>query len=136
MATLVAVLTVAGCSGDASRAGVSDDPYESANRSSYASHQLLYRNVIRPVVDFYNDAVPEPARDGVHNFLVYIDLPVTFGNDLLQGKIVGGGETLARFTINSTVGIGGLVDVARKIGIPEHETGFADTMADYGVGAG
>ena len=136
MATLATVLAVAGCSDDTSRAGVSDDPYESANRSSYASHQILYRNDIRPVVVFYNDAVPEPARDGVHNFLVNIDLPVTFGNDLLQGKIVGGGETLARFTINSTVGIGGLVDVARKIGIPEHETGFADTMADYGVGEG
>ncbi len=136
MATLATVLAVAGCSGDTSRAGVSDDPYESANRSSFASHQILYSNVIRPVVVFYNDAVPEPARDGIHNFLVNIDLPVTFGNDLLQGKIVGGGETLARFTINSTAGIGGFVDVAQKIGIPEHETGFADTMADYGVGEG
>jgi len=107
---------------------VSDDPYESANRSSFASHQILYSNVIRPVVSSTTMRSGAGAH-GIHNFLVNIDLPVTFGNDLLQGKIVGGGETLARFTINSTAGIGGFVDVAQKIGIPEHETGFADTMA-------
>ncbi|MGH6887580.1 MAG: MlaA family lipoprotein [Rhizomicrobium sp.] len=113
-----------------------NDPYESTNRSFYASHQVLYKNVIRPVAVFYNHAIPEPARDGIHNFLVNIDLPVTFGNDLLQGEIVRSGETLGRFAVNSTVGIGGILDVARKIGIPEHQTGFADTMADYGVGEG
>jgi len=128
--------TVAGCSDDPSRSGATNDPYESTNRSFFASHQVLYRNVIRPVVVFYNRAVPEPARDGVHNFLVNVDLPVTFANDLLQGEVAKSGQTLARFTVNSTAGIGGLIDVAGKIGIPEHETDFADTMADYGVGEG
>ncbi|HEX4159104.1 MAG TPA: VacJ family lipoprotein, partial [Rhizomicrobium sp.] len=113
-----------------------NDPYESTNRSFYASHQALYRNVIGPVVTFYNNRVPEPARNGMHNFLVNIDLPVTFGNDLLQGEIVRSGETVARFVVNCTAGIGGLLDVAGKIGIHEHQTGFADTMASYGVGKG
>jgi phospholipid-binding lipoprotein MlaA len=117
-------------------AGGPDDPYESTNRSFYASHQVLYHNVIKPVVTFYNRGVPEPARNGVHNFLVNIDLPVTFGNDLLQGEVLRSGQTLARFVVNCTAGIGGLIDVARKIGIPEHQTGFADTMAAYGVGEG
>jgi phospholipid-binding lipoprotein MlaA len=125
---------VAGCSSDSSR--VANDPYESTNRQSYDSHLVLYRNVIRPVAVFYNHAVPEPARDGVHNFLVNIDLPVTFGNDLLQGRIVASGQTLVRFAVNSTIGVGGLIDVARRINIPEHETGFADTLASYGVDGG
>lgn len=112
------------------------DPYESTNRSFYGSHQVLYKNVIRPVADFYNDTAPEPARDGIHNFLVNIDLPVTFANDLLQAEFLRGGETLARFTLNTTIGAAGFVDVAEKIGIPEHETDFADTLADYGVGEG
>lgn len=136
MAVIATAWTVAGCSGDPSRSAVANDPYESTNRSFFASHQVLYKNVIRPVVLFYNDAVPGPAREGIHNFLVNVDLPATFGNDLLQGEIVRSGQTLARFTVNSTAGIGGLIDIARKIGIPEHQTGFADTMADYGVGEG
>jgi len=61
---------------------------------------------------------------------------VTFGNDLLQGEIGRSGETVARFAVNSTIGIGGTIDVAGKLGIPEHQTSFADTMADYGVGEG
>jgi len=136
IAAVAIVWVVAGCSGDASRPSVAGDPYESTNRSSFASHQVLYKNVIRPVVVFYNHAIPGPARDGIHNFLVNVDLPVTFGNDLLQGEVVRSGQTFARFMVNSTAGIGGMIDMARKIGIPEHETDFADTMADYGVGEG
>jgi phospholipid-binding lipoprotein MlaA len=131
------VLATAACGGGhASGEGVANDPYEANNRSFFASHQVLYKNVIRPVAVFYNHAVPELARDGIHNFLVNIDLPVTFGNDLLQGEVLRSGETLARFAVNSTAGIGGVIDVARKIGVPEHETSFADTMADYDVGEG
>lgn len=129
---------LAGCTSgsDSPRSAAQNDPYETTNRSFYASHQVLYKNVIRPVAVFYTRSVPEPARDGLHNFLVNVDLPVTFGNDLLQGEALRSGETLARFTVNTTAGIGGVLDVAKKIGIPEHETGFADTLADYGVGEG
>jgi phospholipid-binding lipoprotein MlaA len=128
------VWVLAGCSSNSGSA--LNDPYESTNRSFYDSHQTLYHNVIRPVADFYNHTTPEPARDGIHNFLVNIDLPVTFANDLLQAEFLRGGETLARFTVNMTIGVGGFIDVAQKVGIPEHETDFADTLADYGVGAG
>jgi len=131
---LAGVWLLAGCSTIDGTA--ENDPYESTNRHFYASHQVLYKNVIRPVAVAYNDAAPEPARDGIHNFLVNIDLPVTFVNDLLQAEFLRGGETLARFTVNTTAGAGGFVDVAEKIGLPEHETDFADTLADYGVGEG
>ncbi len=125
---------LAGCSTGGGTA--QNDPYQSTNRSFYASHQVLYKNVVRPVAVFYNDTAPEPVRDGIHNFLVNIDLPVTFANDLLQAEFLRGGQTLARFTVNTTIGVGGFVDVAEKIGIAEHETDFADTLADYGIGEG
>lgn len=130
------LLVLAGCGDARLGSDTQNDPYESTNRSAYASHQVLYRSVVRPVVVFYNDTVPEPARDGIHNFLANIDMPATFGNDLLQGEFTRGGQTLARFVVNTTAGVGGFIDVAQKIGIPEHETGFADTLADYGVGPG
>ena len=58
IASIAIMWSVAGCSSDASRTGVTDDRYESTNRSFFASHQVLYRNVLRPVVVFYNHAVP------------------------------------------------------------------------------
>ena len=127
---------LAGCTGGGNSDVSQNDPYESANRSSYASHQVLYRNVIRPVATFYNHALPQPARTGIHNFLVNADLPVTFGNDLLQASFLGGTQTVARFAVNTTLGIGGFIDIAKRIGIPEHKTDFADTLADYGVPSG
>jgi phospholipid-binding lipoprotein MlaA len=135
-AAAAVVWLVAGCAGDSVNTGTPDDPYESTNRSFFNSHQALYRSVIRPVTNLYVDAVPEPARDGIHNALTNADLPVTIVNDVLQGEIVGSGETVARLAVNTTVGIGGFINVARWIGIPEHETDFGDTLAAYGVGEG
>ena len=136
LAAGASVLVLSACSTDSRNASAGNDPYEETNRSFFASHEALYRNVVRPIAVTYNGTVPEPARDGIHNFLVNINLPVTFGNDLLQGELARGGQTLARFAVNTTVGVGGFIDVARRVGIPEHETDFADTLADYGVGEG
>ena len=65
-----------------------------------------------------SDAVPEPARDGVHNVLTNLNAPVVFANDLLQGDIDRAGQTLGRFSVNSTLGLGGLIDVAVQDGHP------------------
>ena len=135
-AAAAVVWLVAGCAGDSVYTGTPDDPYESTNRSFFKSHQALYRSVIRPAANLYTDTVPEPAREGIHNALTNADLPVTIVNDLLQGEIVGSGETLARMAVNTTVGVVGFIDVARWVGIPEHETDFGDTLAAYGVGEG
>ncbi len=113
-----------------------NDPYEPTNRAIFKMNTEIDDAVAKPVAKFYNHAVPEFARDGVHNFLVNLDKPVTFGNDVLQGDPDRAGETLERFTVNSTLGVGGLIDVASKIGIPDHSADFGLTLGTWGIGEG
>ncbi len=113
-----------------------NDPYEAQNRQVFAFNQKLDKYVALPVATFYVETVPEPAREGIHNFLVNLDVPVTFANDVLQGAADRATDSLGRFVVNSTLGIGGLVDVAQKVGIPEHDSDFGETLAVYGVGEG
>ena len=133
VAAVLATASLAGCATDPSG---QNDPYEKTNRSIFSFDQALDHAVARPVAVFYNHAVPEFARDGVHNFLSNLDAPVIFGNDVLQGSPDRAGQTLGRMVINSTIGLGGLVDVAAKMGIAPHEEDFGQTLGVWGVGEG
>lgn len=113
-----------------------NDPYESTNRAITDFNSTVDNAVAKPVAKFYNHAVPPFARNGLHNFLTNLDKPVTFGNDILQGEGQRAGETLGRFAVNTTLGVGGLVDVATMIGIPDHSEDFGQTLGTYGVGEG
>lgn len=113
-----------------------NDPYEQTNRAIFDVNMKIDKAVAKPIAKFYNHAVPQSARNGVHNFLTNLGKPVTFGNDLLQGEIERAGQTVYRFTVNTTLGVGGLVDVASMIGIPEHDEDFGQTLGTYGVGEG
>lgn len=135
----VAVLAVlaAGCAASHDPEAVAqNDPYESTNRAIFDINMKVDKAVAKPIAKGYNSVVPQFARTGVHNFLVNLDKPVTFGNDVLQGEASRAGETLGRFTVNTTLGLGGLVDVASMIGIPDHEEDFGQTLGVYGVGEG
>jgi len=136
MVGLVAML--AGCaSEDAStNATTANDPFESTNREVFAFNQKLDQFVFLPGAESYNSIVPEPARNGVHNFLVNLDLPITFANDVLQGDFDRAGETLGRFGLNTTLGLGGLLDPASDFGIPYHKSDFGITLGTWGVGEG
>jgi phospholipid-binding lipoprotein MlaA len=129
-------LTAAGCATGPNGPGDQNDPYEAQNRQIFELNQSLDRNVALPIAKGYVAVVPEPARDGIHNFLVNLHVPVIFANDVLQGEASRAGETLGRFTVNSTLGVGGLIDVATKVGIPEHHSDFGETLAVYGVNEG
>ena len=113
-----------------------NDPYEPTNRDMFAFNQKLDKNFARPVAVFYNHVVPEPARTGIHNVLYNLDLPVTFANDILQGAPLRATQTLGRITVNSTLGIGGLFDVATKMDIPDHTEDFGQTLGVWGSGEG
>src|SRR5579871_1929686 len=132
-AALLAAASLTGCATDPSG---QNDPYEHTNRSIFDFDQSIDHAVARPVAVFYNHAVPEFARDSVHNFLGNLDAPVTFGNDVLQGAPGRAGETLGRLVINSTFGIGGLIDIAAKMGIPRHDEDFGLTLGVWGAGEG
>jgi phospholipid-binding lipoprotein MlaA len=92
--------------------------------------------VMRPVTRGYRTVVPEFARDGVHNFLTNLNSPVILANDVLQGDGEKATNTFGRIVVNSTVGVGGLIDVASKIGIPYHENDFGITMGKAGSAEG
>jgi len=82
--------------------------------------------------------VPKPVRSGLRNFFSNLGEPIVFLNDLLQLKPGRAFKTFERFIINSSLGLGGLIDVAKSpnLGLPHHDNGFGNTLAYYGVGPG
>lgn len=127
---------VAGC---ATSPGVQTDPadpLESTNRAIFAANQNFDHAVLKPTAEVYVDVVPEPARDGVHNFLTNLNAPVVLANDLLQGQIDLAADTIGRFSLNSTLGLGGLIDLGTPAGIPSHTADFGQTLGVWGVGDG
>jgi len=114
------------------------DPLEGFNRAMFGIHQALDKAIYRPLAMGYQHVVPKPVRSGFRNFLSNLTEPVVFLNYLLQFKFGKAAETLARFTVNSTLGVGGLFDVAKtkEFNLPHRSNSFGDTLAYYGVGPG
>lgn len=115
-----------------------EDPLRAVNAKSFVLVSKVDDAVVGPVAMAYKHALPGPARDGLHNALSNLTEPVVFVNDMLQLHPVRAGKTLLRFAINSTIGLGGLFDIARKkpFHLEHHNNGLADTLGYYGVGAG
>lgn len=111
------------------------DPFESFNRKMFSFNRFFENYLIRPLATAYN-WLPELLRDMVHNLVVNLGGPATFANDLLQGEGRRAGQTFSRLLVNSTVGIGGLFDVAGLAGMPGHEEDFGQTLAVWGVPTG
>jgi phospholipid-binding lipoprotein MlaA len=78
--------------------------------------------------------VPDPVRAGVHNFLINLESPTIFINNVLQGEVGRASGTVTRFVVNSTVGIAGIFDIAAWMGIPYRDDDFGQTLAVYGMG--
>jgi phospholipid-binding lipoprotein MlaA len=114
------------------------DPLEGFNRAMFGLHQALDKSIYRPLAMGYQHVVPKPVRSGLRNFFGNLTEPVVFLNYLLQFKFGKAAETLARFTINSILGVGGLFDIAKTkdFNLPHRNNSFGDTLAYYGVGPG
>lgn len=113
-----------------------NDPAEPANRFFYKITDGLDTYVLAPVARGYRYAVPGVVRRPVHNVLANLSSPIIFANDVLQTRPRRAGDTLMRFLINSTAGVGGLFDVASDLGFPQHDSDFGVTLALWGVGEG
>ena len=113
-----------------------NDPIEPWNRAMYDVHQAIDTAVLRPVAVAYRAVLPQPVRTGVSNVLSNLRSPVILMNDALQGETGRFGTTLQRFLLNSTVGIGGIMDVAKDLGLPPHTEDFGQTFAVAGVEEG
>ena len=113
-----------------------DDPYEPTNRFFYRVSDTLDAYTLRPVAQAYVWAVPEPARTGVHNALANLASPATLVNDVFETKPRRAGDTFMRFLINPTVGLGGVLDVAKGWGYPANPADGGMTLASWGLPEG
>ena len=112
------------------------DPLEPVNRGIFWFNDKAYRYAIKPVARGYR-VVPKPVRTSVSNFFSNLLTPVRAVNALLQLKLKETGTELARFGINTTIGIGGLFDPADTVfDIQKHSEDFGQTLGSYGIGHG
>lgn len=109
-----------------------NDPFEPINRGVWAFNKGLLTGVVQPTGAAYRQVVPSPARRSVSNFSHNITYPGRLINHSLQGRWQGAGEETLRFLTNTTVGIGGLFDVATKWNIPRSEASFGQTFSKWG----
>ncbi len=134
--TIVGALA-AGCASTTNPESLAqNDPWEPTNRVIFDFDVKLDHYVASPIARGYNYAVPSMVRDGIHNVLANLNSPVILANDLLQGETERAGQTLWRAAINSTFGLGGLLDAAGKAGTPPHIEDFGQTLAVWGTGPG
>jgi phospholipid-binding lipoprotein MlaA len=111
------------------------DPWERLNRFTYRFNARFDEAIFLPAADTYRRA-PRPIRAGVHNFFGNLAEVDSIINYTLQWRLKYGLRSLGRFVINSTIGIGGLFDVAAKLKLPGAPTGFATTLAKWGMHPG
>lgn len=130
--TILLCLLLSACAGTQSRnTDPVNDPWEGFNRKMYAFNKGMDK-VVRPIAVGYDRVAPDPVKRGVGNFFRNLDGPVTFLNQVLQGKIRQSGATLGRFVLNTTIGVLGFFDVATKAGIPLYSEDLGQTLATWG----
>lgn len=112
------------------------DPFERTNRGFFKTQSSIDRRFFQPVAKAYQRVVPKPVRSGLRNIIRNLNEPIVFLNDLLQLRPGRALRTLGRFAINSTVGLGGAIDVAQKLDLPYRSNGFGNTLGRWGVGPG
>lgn len=115
---------------------LASDPLEGFNRRMYRFNIATDKYLLKPVSKTYEKVVPKPGRSCVRNIFENLSVPYTALNNILQGKFKAAGQDLCRFALNSTVGLGGCFNVAAKVGLPEHEEDFGQTLGVWGVPAG
>ena len=135
MIACAVVLVASGCSTTASLSGDPSDPWEPTNRSFYAFNDAVDQALLEPTANLYLK-LPGGVRDSIHNFLDNAAYPGTVLNQFLQGKFEPAMEGTARFVFNTTLGIGGLFDVATGMGLERQEEDFGQTLAVWGSGDG
>lgn len=112
-----------------------NDPIESVNRNVFAFNQVFDGYVLKPVARGY-EYLPEFVQSGVHNFVGNFGEPKVLINDLMQGNLRRSGNTIARFTFNTTVGLLGFIDVATAMGLDQHSADFGQTFGVWGLANG
>ena len=113
-----------------------NDPFEEINRSIYKFNKAVDESFARPVAEVYDNLVPSFIKSGVTNFFDNIEEIDNSFNQLLQGKPGYAINDFARFCVNTTIGLVGLVDVASSLGLDSHDEDFGQTLGVWGIPSG
>ena len=133
---LLAGIFVSGCATLPPGDPVDYDPWEKMNRRVYSFNVAVDNASLKPIAKGYGKVVPEPVRKSVSNFFGNLGAPRNIVNNVLQGKPRDGLGELVRFVVNTTIGVGGLFDVAALSGLEARPEGFGQTAAVWGIPAG
>jgi phospholipid-binding lipoprotein MlaA len=131
-------LGIGGCASNAADDGDADayDPFESFNRKMYRFNEVLDTAALKPLAKGYRRVTPKPVRRGFANVFANFTTPRSALNNFLQGKPKRGFNELGRFLFNSTLGIGGIFDVASAGGMETYDESFGETLAVWGLPEG
>lgn len=113
-----------------------NDPLEPMNRFFFGFNEIFNDYLLGPIAKGYNAVLPEAVRGAIGNMFDNIKLPVVIANDILQGEFERAASATGRLGVNSTVGVLGMFDVAKKLGMEAHDEDFGQTLAVWGVGEG
>lgn len=112
------------------------DPFEPYNRGMTTFNDNVDKAVLKPVATLYRDATPQPLRTGVGNFFANLGDAWSFVNNLLQLRPVEAYDSMVRFSVNSVLGLGGVLDIASEMGVERHRQDFGLTLGRWGVPTG
>lgn len=131
-------VALSGCASNNQMAADGDiyDPMESMNRTVFDVNDALDQALLEPVAKGYRAVTPQLVRDGVRNFLRNLRTPVNLANQILQGDVEGAASDMSRFVINTSIGIGGVFDVAADTGLKYEQEDFGQTLAVWGIDHG
>jgi len=113
-----------------------DDPLEPLNRAVFDTNIALDDAIIRPLAEAYRTLVPPFVRDRIRSMLDNLAEPRIFANDVLQRRVDAAAITLARFSVNTIAGLGGMFDVATGQGLARQSGDFGQTLSTFGVSNG
>ncbi len=112
------------------------DPWQRVNRATFAFDMGFEKHFAGPVATGYKHTVPHLVRTGIANFFANLDYPTVIVNDLLQGQFLWFLKDTGRLVVNTTLGLGGLLDPAAQLGLPYDERTFGQTFGKWGIPAG
>ena len=134
---LLLVSLGSGCASTQTKgAETNNDTLEPVNRASFGLNETLDKYIIKPIAEPYAKYTPEVYRSGITNFFSNLSYLNVVLHSFLQGKFGQGFSGITRFVVNSTLGIGGLNDIATPMGLPKHNEDFGQTLATWGMGQG
>lgn len=131
VALLLAALSLTGCATMGEK-----DPYEKFNRSVFQFNDAVDRNALKPAATAYKKVLPSFVQTGVNNFFANLSDVWSSANNVMQGKPHRGLSDITRVVINSTFGLGGMIDIASDAGLEKHNEDFGQTLGYWGVPSG